>query len=396
MDGLTLKEMLAFGKTDPGKARNIIRQLCDALGYIHARQVIHRDMKPSNIMLTRDGKYVKIIDFGLSDGDAYVQYKYPGGTRRYGAPEQFDPDTPTDSRADIYALGVIMDEMTTDRAIHSVAAKCMNADREKRPGDVREIPVLIERAAKRRTLALKGAAISLAGVCASVAIWMGVLHNQPPSVQPATHASTAPGISANMTERDTNRQSMSVPSPQSDITADAILQALLPAAEETDGYPLMAEMAADGTEPLEQQVYHKSLEIAAKRFAWQLNLLDTLTTQESNDLAYVGHWKWLAEQDMRKWLSQTIDSKSPYHENLMDIAAKTIEQYGQDHEAEEYRHKVASFKRTNMGFTSSYSEWLNEDRLMTHTLQRDGRWTIHVEDVKMKRMREQAKEMTYP
>lgn len=388
--------MLAFGKTDPGKARNIIRQLCDALGYIHARQVIHRDMKPSNIMLTRDGKYVKIIDFGLSDGDAYVQYKYPGGTRRYGAPEQFDPDTPTDSRADIYALGVIMDEMTTDRAIHSVAAKCMNADREKRPGDVREIPVLIERAAKRRTLALKGAAISLAGVCASVAIWMGVLHNQPPSVQPATHASTAPGISANMTERDTNRQSMSVPSPQSDITADAILQALLPAAEETDGYPLMAEMAADGTEPLEQQVYHKSLEIAAKRFAWQLNLLDTLTTQESNDLAYVGHWKWLAEQDMRKWLSQTIDPKSPYHENLMDIAAKTIEQYGQDHEAEEYRHKVASFKRTNMGFTSSYSEWLDEDRLMTHTLQRDGRWAIQVENVKMKRMREQAKEMAYP
>lgn len=74
-------------------------------------------------MLTRDGKYVKIIDFGLSDGDAYVQYKYPGGTRHYGAPEQFDPDTPTDARADIYALGVIMDEMTTDRAIRKVALK---------------------------------------------------------------------------------------------------------------------------------------------------------------------------------------------------------------------------------------------------------------------------------
>ena len=59
---------------------------------------------------------------------------------------------------------------------------------------------------------------------------------------------------------------------------------------------------------------------------------------------------------MSKWLSQTIDPKSPYHENLMDIAAKTIEQYGKDHEAEEYQHKVATFKRTNMGYTSSYSE----------------------------------------
>lgn len=77
--------------------------------------------------------------------------------------------------------------------------------------------------------------------------------------------------------------------------------------------------------------------------------------------------------------------------NLMGIAAKTIEQYGKDHEAEEYRHKVASFKRTNMGFTSSYSEWLDEDRLMTHTLQRDGLWAIQVENIKMKRMREQAK-----
>lgn len=94
VDGLTLHDYMdRHGTFTKEKATAIIEQVCDALSYIHSHQLIHRDLKPRNIMLTHDGRYVKIIDFGLSDGTAYTDFKYSGGTRRYSAPEQLEKGT---------------------------------------------------------------------------------------------------------------------------------------------------------------------------------------------------------------------------------------------------------------------------------------------------------------
>ena len=106
IDGITLDQFL---ETNPPAAirRRIIEQLLDALSCLLERQVIHRDVKPSNILITRNGNTVKLIDFGVSDTDDYVTFKQPAGSMAYIAPEQLAGKT-IDNRADIYAVGKII------------------------------------------------------------------------------------------------------------------------------------------------------------------------------------------------------------------------------------------------------------------------------------------------
>ena len=92
IDGITLDQFL---ETNPPMAirRRIIEQLMD--------------IKPSNILITRNGNTVKLIDFGVSDTDDYVTFKQPAGSMAYIAPEQLAGKT-IDNRADIYAVGKII------------------------------------------------------------------------------------------------------------------------------------------------------------------------------------------------------------------------------------------------------------------------------------------------
>lgn len=97
---------------------DLLRQTANALQHAHQRGVIHRDLKPQNILVRQDGA-LKIIDFGIAHvvGDAKrSQYLAADttlrGTLHYMAPEQFDSDT-SDVRIDIYALGVLLFELLT-------------------------------------------------------------------------------------------------------------------------------------------------------------------------------------------------------------------------------------------------------------------------------------------
>ena len=95
--------------------------------YIHNKQLIHKDLKPNNILITYNGNNVKLIDFGLADCDDYEILKIPAGTEKYLAPEQLDPNATLDCRTDIYSLGIIIEELATilkDRKLASIAQKC--------------------------------------------------------------------------------------------------------------------------------------------------------------------------------------------------------------------------------------------------------------------------------
>jgi response regulator RpfG family c-di-GMP phosphodiesterase/tRNA A-37 threonylcarbamoyl transferase component Bud32 len=93
----------------------IIRQLLDGLGYAHAQGVVHRDVKPSNILINDDGR-IKISDFGIAhlDSSSLTQVGEIMGSPGYMSPEQFTGDEP-DARTDIYATGVIAYELLAGR-----------------------------------------------------------------------------------------------------------------------------------------------------------------------------------------------------------------------------------------------------------------------------------------
>lgn len=127
IDGETLKSLINRKAMTHELGRKIILQLMNALEYMHSKQIIHRDLKPSNIMITHTGQNVKIIDFGLSDSDAFFILKHPAGTTGFIAPEQFMPDAKAEPRTDIFSLGMVIAEIATsigDKKMEEIAKIC--------------------------------------------------------------------------------------------------------------------------------------------------------------------------------------------------------------------------------------------------------------------------------
>jgi beta-lactam-binding protein with PASTA domain len=117
VDGRTLKEQIEQdGPLSADAAVDVGLQVLRALGAAHAAGVIHRDVKPQNVLLTKDGR-VKVTDFGIARAEAGVTMAHSGaivGTAHYAAPEQVQ-GRPTDLRCDLYSTGVMLFEAVTGR-----------------------------------------------------------------------------------------------------------------------------------------------------------------------------------------------------------------------------------------------------------------------------------------
>ncbi len=121
LEGRTLTRILREeGPIDPLRCLTIARQIAEALAAAHSMGVIHRDLKPDNVILIRPtGAHmtVKVLDFGLAKVAVSSRLTRPGvvfGTPHYMSPEQASGE-PFDHRVDIYALGIMMFEMVTGR-----------------------------------------------------------------------------------------------------------------------------------------------------------------------------------------------------------------------------------------------------------------------------------------
>jgi predicted Ser/Thr protein kinase len=114
IEGRTLQEILKVERVlNPDKTADIIRQVCAGLDYAHARGIVHRDVKPANIMVQAGGT-AKIMDFGIakSAGTGITSTGQVMGTPNYMSPEQVK-GRPVDGRSDLFSVGVILYECLT-------------------------------------------------------------------------------------------------------------------------------------------------------------------------------------------------------------------------------------------------------------------------------------------
>ncbi len=150
VEGESLRDRLARDKQLPiADAVRILKEVADALAYSHARGVVHRDIKPGNVLLS--GRHAVVTDFGVAKAvtasatrDTMTTVGMAVGTPHYMAPEQAMGEADIDQRADIYALGILAYEMlagrtpfTAQTAQGILAAHVMETPRElteTRPG----------------------------------------------------------------------------------------------------------------------------------------------------------------------------------------------------------------------------------------------------------------------
>jgi hypothetical protein len=143
--GGTLEDRLnGRRKLDPDEALRLLGQLCEGLGHAHAKKLVHRDIKPQNLLLRDSDDCLKITDFGIARAAEDTRLTRPGkvvGTDRYMAPEQV-ADGRISPATDVYACGVVANELLADGGspeLREVIARCLREDPDERFGDAREL-----------------------------------------------------------------------------------------------------------------------------------------------------------------------------------------------------------------------------------------------------------------
>jgi tetratricopeptide (TPR) repeat protein len=160
-DGATLKQRLDSGPLPVDEALDIATQIADGLARAHAQGVVHRDVKPGNIILAEDG--VRILDFGLATFVDALQLTVAGstlGTAAYMSPEQVRGEA-ADARADVWAAGVILYQMLTghvpfrgayaEAIAHAIRTDTPASIRAARPEVPEEVEQIVFRALHKDT-----------------------------------------------------------------------------------------------------------------------------------------------------------------------------------------------------------------------------------------------------
>lgn len=148
IEGETMRQRLSRDGAFPiGDAVRLARDIAIALGHVHSNGVVHRDVKPENILLTPTGQAV-LLDFGharapaiMPNADSRDARKYIVGTANYVSPEQVSGRRVADSRSDLYSLGCVLLEMLTGMVpfAASSARESMQRRVDEPPPDVRAL-----------------------------------------------------------------------------------------------------------------------------------------------------------------------------------------------------------------------------------------------------------------
>jgi serine/threonine protein kinase len=223
VDGESLASRLRAGPLPIAEVLRIAREIADGLASAHRRQVIHRDLKPHNVMLERGTKRVVLMDFGVARRiDADGALDEVAGTPGYMAPEQASRGR-VDARTDVYALGCVIYQMlagtlpfpastvaqAANRAVKipdpvavrpdtpawlaAAVVQMLDVDPARRPGDATAVLALLAGPPARRRLVwiLGGVAATSA---AAFAVVVATHEPSPPAVAPAPRAPWTPRV----------------------------------------------------------------------------------------------------------------------------------------------------------------------------------------------------------
>ena len=207
--GKPLDEFINENHPSAEELHRIASAIIDTMAYVNSKDIVHLDLKPSNILVTESGYPVRIIDFGLSDSRNFAILKQPGGTPRYAAPEQFNPDYEASPSADVWAIARIFSEFHLPGIPRSVMRLCLQKNPSLRIHSAMALKKSIA-ACRRRNLTVKRSlwsAMALAAVVAVAFIVSGISTQDSraavtvadtavtlPAVVNSTHASQTPAL----------------------------------------------------------------------------------------------------------------------------------------------------------------------------------------------------------
>ena len=184
VDGETLDLFLKHHSdffADKKNSDRFLQQLLSAVSYLHAHQVLHLDLKPQNILLTRIGNDVRLVDFGFSYTDSFPDTL--GRTNRFAAPEQTDGSNAVDERTDIYAIGKLMETLPCASRYRRVIHRCTQPEKELRYQTVAEVQKALERRGRWLLWAIPLLVVLLVAIAAL--LWW----HQPGTLEPTPESS---------------------------------------------------------------------------------------------------------------------------------------------------------------------------------------------------------------
>ena len=163
-DGITLSQWFSTtpaSKVSAKKRCNLVTMLAQGLNYLHCNGLVHRDLKPDNILISSDGNLLKIIDFGNGDSSEMLINKRVYGVDKYGAPELADGGEGS-CKSDVWSFGVIAAEILGREL--KIFKRCKSISPDDRPSIEEVIHKLEEKSTKAPLVVIAIAAIASAAI----------------------------------------------------------------------------------------------------------------------------------------------------------------------------------------------------------------------------------------
>ena len=342
VDGENLK---AFTDSHPDyfksrkNADRFMRQLLDVVGYLHQHQVVHLDLKPDNILITRIGYDVKLTDLGYCYTDTYTDTM--GRTDKYAAPEQLNGLSKVDARTDIYAIGKILYTLPCAHIYNKVIARCTAEDPSKRYQTVDDFSKAINTPNYRKWL-------WLLPLLLMVAIGLYLYWPRTMSVAPSTTSSSEDSVATktdtiaaktDSVAPPTISESESVSKPRQEIVPQPPMQTAPPEEEATSDTLSLRQELQHRIAPLYQKALGSYNDSAFNRINEQYYFRRESEFEESITPLYTELWnKYKDKVSKHTMQSEWMETIKYFHQNQILRMQRNVPNHDPYYDNREYHY----------------------------------------------------------